>query len=47
MESVVEVTKEESVDNTMAEYQPIPPQEFEQKLKAEEEKRKADDEDNF
>lgn len=46
-ESGVEVTKEESVDNTMAEYQPIPPQEFEQKLKAEEEKRKADDEDNF
>ena len=31
----------------MAEDQPTPPQEFEQKLKADEEQRKADDEDNF
>lgn len=41
-ESGVEVTKEESVDNTMAEGQPIPPQELKEKVEAFKEQREAD-----
>ena len=41
-ESGVEVTKEESVDNTMAEDQPIPPQELKEKVEAFKEQREAD-----
>lgn len=46
-ESGVEVTKEESVDNTMAEDQPIPPQELKENVEAFIAQREADAEDNF
>ena len=46
-ESGVEVTKEESVDNTMAVDQPIPPQELKEKVEAFKEQREADDKANL